>query len=281
MKKQHLYEEIYQEQFSFGKNWQRYLDKITLAKIVSARETLCAFLGDREINGSSIVDIGSGSGIHSLAFYLSGASKVVSLDVDAFSIQATRTLSELFGSRDGCWEVREGSVLDKKFLQTLGQFDIVYSWGVLHHTGDMYGAIDNAKDLVKPGGVFLIALYNHRTRFPGSEFWKRVKYLYSHRGWLTKRIIECFYLLYVFLVALFRRGPLEYFNYIRDYGRTSRGMDFWTDRIDWLGGYPYEYAKPEEIEKFLEERGFRLVRIEYDTGVGCNEFLFEKIRTDK
>ena len=71
--------------------------------------------------------------IHSLCFHKLGARRVVSIDVDRNSVEATRSLHASAG-RPWNWEVHEGSILDERFIGGLGTFDTVYSWGVLHHT---------------------------------------------------------------------------------------------------------------------------------------------------
>ncbi|NDB17165.1 MAG: hypothetical protein EB018_09795 [Gammaproteobacteria bacterium] len=80
-----------------------------------------------------------------------------------------------------------------------------------------------------------------------------------------------------FLIHLIRRQPLAYFRYIRDYGR-NRGMSWWHDKIDWIGGLPFEVAKPEEIFDFYRNRGFALDRlVTCAGGLGCNEFVFTRV----
>ena len=60
--------------------------------------------------------------------------------------------------------------------------------------------------------------------------------------------------------------------------KKERGMDFWFDVIDWVGGYPYEYATCREVESLVTNHGFEMRRcIPATVPTGCNEFLFEKI----
>ena len=68
-----------------------------------------------------------------------------------------------------------------------------------------------------------------------------------------------------FLVT--RRNPLA----------KERGMDFWFDVVDWVGGYPYEYARPEEVEQHVTRLGFTLrERVSATVPTGCHEFVFER-----
>jgi 2-polyprenyl-6-hydroxyphenyl methylase/3-demethylubiquinone-9 3-methyltransferase len=70
--------------------------------------------------------------------------------------------------------------------------------------------------------------------------------------------------------------PVEYFREWTDY-RQRRGMNRWYDILDWVGGYPYEFATADEIFAFYRQRGFALVNMKCGgVGLGCNEFVFER-----
>ena len=69
----------------------------------------------------------------------------------------------------------ERSIFDPQ-IESMGSFDFVYSWGVLHHTGDMYRALRGAAGRVAPGGRFLFALYR---RTPLCWLWKLEKRWYA------------------------------------------------------------------------------------------------------
>lgn len=270
------YEESYKEKnhFSFGRNWQDFLKTLDDTRIEEAKKSLIEFLGGEEnIKGKSFVDVGCGSGLFSLAAFLLGASRVVSADVDEFSVACVTYLREKEGNPHN-WEIRKGSALDAGFLKSLGEFDIVYSWGVLHHTGDMYRALDNVRSLVDQNGVLYIALYNKFSlSFRGgtSEFWLKVKKLYNNSGFFIKRVMDAIYATYsVFALLAAFRNP---FSYIKNY-RSNRGMNWYRDIIDWIGGYPYEYASVEEIVNFFSERSIFLKKLNAVNGLGCNEFLF-------
>src|SRR5215831_11278680 len=104
---------------------------------------LKSFLRVHDLRGKTFLDIGSGSGMHSLAALRLGADRIFSFDYDENSVMSTARLRDSAGS-PAKWTVEVGSVLDERFIRTLDQFDIVYSWGVLHHTGDMWPAVRNA-----------------------------------------------------------------------------------------------------------------------------------------
>ncbi|MCP4109291.1 MAG: class I SAM-dependent methyltransferase, partial [Desulfobacteraceae bacterium] len=151
--------------FSFGANWQSFLKTVTSERIESAQRDIVAWLGKDAVRGKTVLDIGCGSGIHSLVFYMLGAQEIVSFDYDQKSVEATQSLWKKV-NRPSHWKILQGSVLDKDFIQNLGQgFDIVYAWGVLHHTGAMWEAIENSCVPVKKNGRYWIALYAKGPRY--------------------------------------------------------------------------------------------------------------------
>jgi 2-polyprenyl-3-methyl-5-hydroxy-6-metoxy-1,4-benzoquinol methylase len=275
--KQELYENAYtnKNHFSFGKNWQDFLTTLNAKRIETAKRSLVEFLGGEDkIKGKSFIDIGCGSGLFSLAAYLLGASEVVSIDIDNFSIACTTHLKEKEGNPDH-WKIIKGSALDKKFIRTLGTFDIVYSWGVLHHTGNMHAALRNIAILSNNSGQLYIALYNHNQKiFEGtSEFWLTAKKIYNRIPSIGKKIMEIVYsTYYISGLALNGKNPIKY---IRNY-QSLRGMNFFTDIKDWLGGYPYEFASIEEIDSYFKTVGFICTKTNPARSIGCNEFLFVK-----
>jgi 2-polyprenyl-6-hydroxyphenyl methylase/3-demethylubiquinone-9 3-methyltransferase len=261
--------------FAFGKNWIRYLEGLTEQRIESARRSLADFAGCDRLRGS-FLDIGCGSGLFSLAALRLGAERLVSFDYDAQSVEACRRIKQRFAPGAPNWQIVQGSALDEEFLKRLGCFDFVYSWGVLHHTGRMWDAIALAADRVVPGGTFFIAIYNTYSR---SNLMLRVKRFYCRSSLPVRKIMEVLYAarsLAMYLAKL--RNP---FREIRQYGATSRGMSWWRDRVDWVGGYPYEHALPEEVFRFVASRRFELINLKTcNGGKGCNEFLFRRKVSD-
>ena len=164
------------ERFEFGKNWANFLKLLDDRRIRRAEESLLAMLELPNLQGKTFLDIGSGSGLFSLAARRLGA-KVHSLDYDPQSVACTRQLRETYFASDPDWKVEEGSVLDEAYIRSLGQFDIVYSWGVLHHTGNMWRAIENAAIPVKDRGLLYIAIYNDQGRW--SRRWLVIKRVYN------------------------------------------------------------------------------------------------------
>lgn len=225
-----------------------------------------------DLEGKTFLDIGSGSGLSSLSAYNLGA-KVISFDYDEFSVEATKYTKKMFANNDENWIVKKGDVLDEEYMTKLGKYDVVYSWGVLHHTGNMYKALDNASKCVKDDGILVVAIYNTQLLTP---IWKKIKLFYVSSPVLVKKLMSYIYTLY-FAIGLcildIGRGK----NPFKRYSDPLRGMSLYTDVVDWIGGYPFETAKPEEIFIFYKDRGFVLENMVTVGGkMGCNEFVFKK-----
>jgi len=266
------------ERIQFGANWQRFLTTLTEERIAEAVASLQQWLGLETLQGQRFLDIGSGSGLFSLAAKRLGAT-VYSFDYDPQSVACTQELKRRFFPQDPTWTIGEGSILDEAFVQTLGQFDIVYSWGVLHHTGQMWQALTNAGQLVAPNGKLFIAIYNDQGSW--SRRWKKLKAWYNRLPLAVRPLFAVAVMggreAKFILIALLRFNLVTYIRTWTDYAQGSRGMSKWHDLIDWIGGYPFEVAKPEEIFAFYDERGFTLAKLKTcGGGVGCNEFVFVK-----
>jgi len=255
--------------FSFGKNWQDFLKKFNKERIKSAELSLTEFLNFKDLKNKSFLDIGCGSGIFSYAALRLGSKQVVSFDMDPLSVECCKYLHKEAGSPTN-WTIYEGSILNSSFLSKLGKFDIVYSFGVLHHTGKIWEAIKNSAGLVNKGGYFYVVLYNKGRKY---KFWLRIKKLYNSFPSIGKRAAEIFYMAIYFIVWLLRfKNPL---TEIKNY-KSNRGMDWKTDIIDWLGGYPYEPTTVEEVFKFIKENfpNFNLLNIKTACNSGGDWYLF-------
>lgn len=266
------------DRFSFGKNWTNFLKYINEERIEDAKVSLRGSLNVEDLKNKNFLDIGCGSGLFSYSAFKLNAQRIVSFDFDPLSVQCCRHFYQKAGS-PGHWDVYEGSVLDKDFLSRLGVFDIVYSYGVLHHTGSMWEAIRNSAKLVKPGGYFYFAIYNKVNHLFGSEFWLKVKKAYNLSSVPLRHAIFALYVMLSFCSQLVRfKNPLEN---IRKYNKSMRrGMNWKIDVYDWIGGYPYEFATIEEIKQFmaLNFPEFELIKIipSEGGGLGNNCFLFKR-----
>jgi 2-polyprenyl-3-methyl-5-hydroxy-6-metoxy-1,4-benzoquinol methylase len=273
---QHQLEIEGKERFGFGANWQRYLNLLDERRIGEAMASLQHFLDVKDLNNKSFLDIGSGSGLFSLAARRLGA-RVHSLDYDSNSVACTEGLRQRFHPTDPLWTTTIGSVLESDTLPAPGSYDIVYSWGVLHHTGNQWLAAENAAARVAPGGKLFIALYNDQGW--RSKGWLKTKQIYnalpSSMRWLV--LWPCTAMLWgpTVLKDTFKGNPLARWN---EYSNTGqRGMSAWTDVVDWVGGLPFEVSTPEQVVDFHRARGFVLTRISTcGIGLGCNQFVFER-----
>ena len=275
---QHEREVTAGRRFSFGRNWASFLKRLNQARIAEAEKNLIEFLGEKSLDGRSFLDVGSGSGLSSLAARRLGAM-VTSFDYDGQSVACTEELRRRYLPDDPSWIIEQGSVLDTEYLAGLGQFDIVYSWGVLHHTGAMWQAMANIRTMVKTGGLLFIAIYNDCGEV--SRSWLERKRRYN----ALPQILRPFYAIYVWmphelrsLAGSMRSGELR--TYIRELTSASsgRGMSWLHDVIDWVGGYPYEYASVKDITDFYRRDGFEPVKIRENSSYGCHQLVFKRVR---
>lgn len=265
------------ERFEFGRNWSRFLEVLDESRILAAERALQEMFEMRRLDGLSFLDIGSGSGLSSLAARRLGAD-VHSFDYDPQSVACTAELKRRYFPEDSHWTVERGSALDAEYLRNLGRFDLVYSWGVLHHTGQMWRGLEYAAVPVKPGGRLLIAIYNDTGT--QSRRWLWIKRVYNELPRPFRLPFAAAVTLPQELKALaraiLRRRPGDYIASWRQYA-GRRGMSKWHDIVDWVGGYPYEFATPDQIFEFFKERGFTLTKMKCGgVGLGCNEFVFQR-----
>jgi 2-polyprenyl-3-methyl-5-hydroxy-6-metoxy-1,4-benzoquinol methylase len=268
-----LYEDVYTSWFSFGKNREDFLKHVTPEQVELAKSYVQDFLWKHTaIAGKTVIDVGCGSWIMSLVYVLLGAKKVVSIDIDATSLACTETLREKYAISPDIWEIQSVSILDTTKIISLGTYDIVYSWWVIHHSWDMRQGLENLFSLAHNGSFVYIALYNTCTRFVEgtSYFWQKLKKIYSQHHW-TRWVIKPLYTIYL-LAGLVATGRNPW-KYITGY-KSIRGMNFFTDIEDRLGGYPYEFATYDEVVAYYQKHGYTCVDGIRVRSIGCNEFLF-------
>lgn len=260
--------------FAFGANWKSFVELVDETRIEAACRSLTEALNVTDLSGRTFLDIGCGSGLFSLAAQRLGAS-VRSFDFDPDSVAATAGLRRQLAP-DSDWTVEQGSILDERYAAQLGSFDVVYSWGVLHHTGNLWRAVDLAARLVTPGGLLFISIYNDQGF--ASRQWRRVKWYYNNSGRVTRGLLVAGSSAYLAchspvsaVIGLLRRSAE------REQPVRGRGMSAKHDLIDWVGGYPFEVAKPEEVFGLVHPLGFELRHLKTCAGsIGCNEFVFER-----
>lgn len=256
--------------FSFGENWGKYIRGLTPAKVAQAERSLQRSFAEHPLQGMTFLDIGCGSGLFSLGAVRAGASSVVSVDIDPDSVACAEALRRETPFAE--WEIRRGSILDDKFLAALRPAARVYSWGVLHHTGAVWQALENVLTLVEPGGLVCVALYLE-PRHPALQM--GLKRAYNKTSWLLRPLLAAAYAA-AWLGAHWLAGRGNPVRYVRDYGSRARGMSFWRDVEDWLGGLPCEFTTEDEVRGFLCDRGFIEEQVLRGPPGANSEYLFRR-----
>ena len=260
--------------FGFGRNWEDFIRRnFSEERVEISRKHLLGFLGLENLKGHSFLDIGCGSGIHSLAAHRSGADSIFGFDYDQNSVNASRVCHQHAG-RPSNWTITQGSVLDEAFMETqIPKASLVYSWGVLHHTGVVWRAIRNAASRVAPGGLFYIALYSEDADVqPSPEFWLDVKKRYNRAGWFGRQKMLAWYI-WRFMIGGDYKNIRPTLRRFKEH-KHNRGMSLLVDIRDWLGGWPMEYVKDAEVARFCGELGLTPIRTQ--TGEACHEYLFRR-----
>lgn len=263
--------------FEFGRNWRSFLEGLSEPQVLEAERSLAGMLRMTSLEGRSFLDAGSGSGLSSLAARRLGA-RVHSFDLDLDCVACTEHLKRRYCPDDPDWTISTGSVLDEEYIRSLGTFDIVYSWGVLHHTGALWRAAELMTAPVSPGGFLFVAIYNDQG--PPSRIWKAIKRAYNS----SPRPVRLGMLLAVGAYFEARgtggrllRGQNPWPPKRWRDKRRERGMSVWHDLVDWVGGYPFEVARPDEVFSFYRDRGFALDGLKTCGGrLGCNEYVFRR-----
>ena len=255
------------KRFGFGQNWINFSKAISENEIAASQQAIMELLSVQNLAGKKLLDIGSGSGLSTIAAKRLGA-EVIAFDYDVNSVQATcNNIKKFEGSVLGKEvQVLQGSVLDLKFLQNIEKCNIYYSWGVLHHTGNMYLSYLNLSKVIESEGILAIAIYNDQGI--KSKLWWVVKYLYNNSPILRIFIIAFSYWYFVPLRRLY--------NFFKR-KQARRGMNLYFDMLDWLGGFPFETESPRTTVEVFNALGFDLIK-QKNVGnrLGCNEFVFKK-----
>jgi SAM-dependent methyltransferase len=257
--------------FSFGNNWGKFLDRLDATQVQQAGNSLSGSFAGFSLANERFIDVGCGSGVFSLCAVRAAAKEVVSIDVDPQSVACTTRLQQFEGGPSR-WTVARGSILDRSFVSSMEPASRVYSWGVLHHTGSVWEAIENAMSLVTPDGLLCLGLYNRPNRAHVHMMLKRT---YNRLPSAFQPLLALAYATGLLggLAVLRGQNPV---NYVRDYGRRSRGMSFWRDVEDWLGGLPCEFVDEADLLEFATSRGFVVERVLRRAPGANNEYLLRR-----
>jgi len=251
--------------FSFGKNWESFSKTLDQTRLDEACASLDTLIGKENLQGRTFLDIGCGSGLFSIAAAHLGATSVAGIDVDPDSVRTSISNAEAWLPNIPVL-FKQASALRADDMAALGTYDVVYSWGVLHHTGNMQRAFELSAQCVKPGGLFVVAIYN---RHITSGAWWLIKRVYNWLPEFGQKFLIWLFTPIIFIAKFLTTGknPLK----------MKRGMDFMHNIIDWLGGFPYEYAGIAEMTIILNQLGFAVVKtIPAAVPTGCNEFVCRK-----
>jgi 2-polyprenyl-3-methyl-5-hydroxy-6-metoxy-1,4-benzoquinol methylase len=262
-------------QFDFGENWFNYSKQaLTPERIDQAKADLSIITKGIDIHNMRFLDIGFGQGLTLLNAAIMGA-KVTGFDINPKCVQALElTRSLMTDMQDVEVKIVVGSILDEDVVSQVrqvggddtGKFDIVHSWGVLHHTGNMKQAINIAASLVNSNGYLILAIYN---RHWSSPIWHFIKRTYCSSPKIIQRMAVwgMYPVIWVAKLLVTGRNPF----------RQQRGMDFFYNVVDWVGGYPYECASVVEVHALMEPLGFQKIRvITTEVPTGCNEFVYRR-----
>jgi 2-polyprenyl-3-methyl-5-hydroxy-6-metoxy-1,4-benzoquinol methylase len=246
--------------FSFGFNWIDYAKNRLNEAIISQHLSDLAQIYNEIDNRGALLDLGSGSGLSSLCFLRLGFNSVTSVDLDPYSIEAGEATMERFGEPyRGRWNTHQANILDPLFVAAnSNKYDVVYSWGVLHHTGDMWQAIRNAASLVANKGIFHITLYRSGGMYT-QHLRMKFAFLMSDREGKKRILFD-----YLNLIE-------KTVNHSVFLPKDHRGMNHFNDALDWLGGVPYEVADPDVLQSYLFSLGFQ--RIHFRENVEGGPFL--------
>ncbi len=250
--------------FTFGRNWLDYVRSRVTADVVQSHvhdlSKIYKSIG-LDIAGKSVIDVGCGSGLSSLSFALMNPKKLLSIDIDHDSVGATAICRSMLPTHHKSdWNIEQKSVFELNHDD--GVFDLVYSWGVLHHTGDVWSAVKRCQSILAPGGYLHLALYRSGDRY--------TEHIRQKTSFMVMSRDEKVRVLYDYLNALFISKGASVFDF------DERGMNRFHDALDWFGGFPYEVVDPEVLGQYLQSCSIRQLYFREANQGGCFVYIGRK-----
>jgi 2-polyprenyl-6-hydroxyphenyl methylase/3-demethylubiquinone-9 3-methyltransferase len=142
----------------------------------------------------------------------------------------------------------------------------------------MWLAFENAISCVaNPGGTLFIAIYNDQGW--KSRAWWFVKFLHNRAPrflrWPYAFAVTAVTHVLVTLKQAIRMQPLTVISSL--FRAPPRGMSAKYDMLDWIGGFPFEFATFETLEAYFGARGFSVQNARRGASLGCHEMVFQRI----
>ena len=138
---------------------REYFDAIEDYRYNSDAPWLKDAVGFDHFQNKRLLEVGFGTGTDLLQFARAGAV-VTGVDITPRSIEIARRRFDVYGQR-GEFLIGDGENLS--FPDE--SFDVVYSFGVLHHTPDTQRAIREVHRVLRPGGKAIVMLYHRSSLF--------------------------------------------------------------------------------------------------------------------
>lgn len=203
------------------------------------------------VKGKRVLDGGSGSGMVSVAFALMGAD-VTGVDITPKCVENGYKRAEHYGVK--CKFINESLVtLDL----SNEHFDIIYSWGVLHHTEDARQSFFSLARHLREGGEIIVAVYL-KTKI--SWFWNFARIFYQNAPTVFKTIFLNIGSVFLNIVDLFRKIIFNKERYM------MRGTNNKEILNDWFGVPHRTFHSYNEVFKWFDENGLDCKLINPATG---------------
>ena len=202
------------------------------------------------LEGKTVLDGGCGSGMVSVAFATLGAD-VTGVDVTRQCVENGRKNAQRFGVE--CRFIQADLVT----LSLDDQFDIIYTWGVLHHTPDAEASFHSLATHLKEDGDIIIAVY---LRTPLSGFWNSIRVFYQRSPSMLKTVTRKTTAALLAGVDMAKRlvgGRQRY---------MMRGTSNEEIVNDWFGVPHRTFHSYDEVYKWFEDAGLAYELVDPHTG---------------